>query len=72
MSTPIGKRPLPQSMPSPNTEQVKKVPKMTDTTQNPPGTTGLFAHSQVTDNSQVTHSQEAINLFFSDLRNNRR
>ena len=64
MSTPIGKRPLPQSTPSPNTEQVKKVPKMTDTTQNPPGTTGLFAHSQVTDNSQVTHSQEAINLFF--------
>ena len=63
MSTPIGKRPLLQSTLSPNTEQVKKVPKMAETAQSPPGTTGLFANSQVIDNSQAIHSQEAINLF---------
>ena len=46
-----------------NTEQMKKVPKMADTTQSPPGTTGLFTNSQVIDNSQVILSQEAINPF---------
>ena len=49
MSTPVGKRPLSQSTPSPSSCQVKKILKMTDSAE---GMGGLQAHSQVA-NSQV-------------------